>query len=338
MKKILVTGGAGYIGSHTIVRLIEQGYEVISIDNFCNSYPSALKNIESITGVAVQNYDINLCSASDLKQVFIDHTEIDGVIHFAALKYVNESVQEPIKYYTNNVTGMANLLNCCKEFNIQHFVFSSSCSVYGNAKTQPVHEQVAFEKAESPYGRTKQINENMLLDFKETFPLKATMLRYFNPIGAHPSGKLGESPKSPPRNIIPIFNAIVKGSIPKFTIAGDDYETKDGSCVRDYIHVCDLADAHVLALEWLFNQDDSIIEAFNLGSGDGTSVFELVEAFESANNLSLKAVVGPRRNGDVATIYADSSKARSILKWVPEFSLEDMMKTAYNWHRHSSIK
>ena len=335
--KILVTGGCGYIGSHTIVDLIENGYEIVSIDNLSNSFASVVENIQSITGVSINNYKIDLCDLKATQEVFQKEGVISGVIHFAAKKYVNESVKEPLLYYHNNLESLQNVLACCAEYKIDNFVFSSSCSVYGNAKQLPVDENCPLGIAESPYAYTKLIGEQIIQDFLKVSPLKASLLRYFNPAGAHKSGLIGESPKQDAPNIVPRITGTVLGKYKKFAIAGTDYPTKDGTCVRDYIHVSDIAHAHTLAIKWLSKQTDKpLCEAFNLGSGDGVSVLEMVKAFENANHLKLNYTFEARRAGDVAAIYGDNSKAKEVLGWEAKHSLEEMMRSAWEWDKKNA--
>lgn len=271
--KILVTGGAGYIGSHTIIDIVENtNHEVVSIDNFSNSEPETFERIEQITGKRVKNYDIDLTAYNSLKELFFEKEgPIDGIIHFAALKAVGESVEKPVEYYHNNLNGMLNLLKCVQKYKVKHFIFSSSCTVYGNADMQPVTEETPTKLPESPYGYTKLIGENILRDFSKTKAgFSAISLRYFNPVGAHSSGLNGELPKGRPNNLVPIVTQYASGWIEDLTVYGDDYETRDGTAIRDYIHVMDIAHAHVLALEYLENQIESKpYEVFNLGTGIG---------------------------------------------------------------------
>lgn len=332
MKKILVTGACGYIGSHTLVDLIENGFEVVSIDNLSNSFEDALLGVEKITGKKVKNYKIDLCDLTATKKVFDLEQNISGIIHFAAMKYVNESVEKPLEYYHNNLQSLINILQCCKEFEVESFVFSSSCSVYGNAENLPVDENCPLAKAESPYANTKVIGEQIIQDFVIQNKLKVTLLRYFNPAGAHISGLLGEKPKHEPLNIVPRITGTAMGKYNNFGIAGNDYDTKDGTCVRDYIHVSDIAHAHTLAVKWLSEQKElSLCEIFNLGTGKGVSVLEMIHAFEKVNNLKLNYSFEPRRAGDVVAIYADNTKAKNTLNWQCQHSLEDMMKSAWVW-------
>lgn len=331
MKKVLVTGACGFIGSHTVIDLIENGFEVISIDNFSNSYPEVLESLKTISNKTIQNYNIDLCDFNALKQVFEENKDIDGVIHFAALKVVGESVNEPLKYYKNNIEGLLNLLSCCKEYKVKDFVFSSSCSVYGNAETLPVDENTALCVSESPYAETKAMAERILSDFTKVTPFKTALLRYFNPIGAHESGLIGENPKGIPENIIPRITGTVLGKFESFKIYGTDYPTKDGTCVRDYIHVSDIAHGHTLALNWLSKQKDSTCEIFNMGSGNGVSVLEMVQAFEKGTGEKLNYVFENRRAGDVEAIYANNDKAKTVLGWTPKHTLITMMKSAWDW-------
>jgi UDP-glucose 4-epimerase len=336
MHKILVTGGCGYIGSHTIVDLAENGFEVVSIDNFSNSKPFALEGIEKTLGKKIANHAIDLCNLAALEDFFNSHPDIEGIIHFAAFKYVNESVEKPLEYYSNNLNSLMNLLYCCEKYNVKHFVFSSSCSVYGNVTQLPVDENAPLAKAESPYANTKVVGEQIIQDFCKTHTFKTTLLRYFNPVGAHPAGYIGETPGGAPQNIVPRITSTALGKFDKFVVAGSDYNTRDGSCIRDYIHVCDIAHAHTLALQWLFQQTDDKCEIFNLGSGSGTTVLELIEAFEKANRLKLNYSLGSRRPGDVEAIYANNTKAHLQLGWQTRYTLTDMMRSAYEWEKKNS--
>jgi UDP-glucose 4-epimerase len=338
MKKILVTGGCGYIGSHTIVDLIDNGFEVISVDNLSNADPSVLEGIEAITGKRVRNYDVDLCDASETRRIFLENKDIKGVIHFAALKSVGESVEKPLLYYHNNINSLNNILMCAEEFGVNHIIFSSSCSVYGNAKALPVTEETPFQEAESPYARTKQIGENMLKDFTLINPLiNAIALRYFNPAGAHESALIGESARNVANNLVPVITETAIGKRAETVIFGDDYPTRDGSCVRDYIHVMDLARAHTLALQYVMEgKNDRNFEVFNLGIGEGVTVLEAVHAFEKANNQPFKYRIGQRRPGDVVAIYANNDKATTKLGWEAKRSIEDIMRTAWVWEQRRS--
>lgn len=329
--KILITGGAGYIGSHTIVDLLENDFEIISIDNFSNSYPSALENLKKLTGKKIINYNLDLTNLSELKKVFEKHQDISGIIHFAAFKYINESVEDPIKYYRNNMNSLYNLLDCCKEYNISNFVFSSSCSVYGNAEKLPVDENTPLCISESPYAETKVMAERVLEDFAKVNRIKVSLLRYFNPIGAHKSGLIGENPKGMPENVMPRITGTVLGEFEEFKVFGNDYNTKDGTCVRDYIHVSDIAHGHTLALNWLFEKAKNGCEIFNMGSGTGVTVLELIKAFEKGSGQKLNYTLTDRRPGDVIAIYANNNKAKTVLNWNPKFNTEEMMESAWLW-------
>lgn len=336
MTKIIVTGGCGYIGSHTVVSLIENGFEVISIDNLSNSYETALDGVNKITGKKVNNYNIDLCNKEATLNVFKQHKDAIGVIHFAAKKYVNESVEKPLLYYSNNIDSLVNVLEACTKFEINNFVFSSSCSVYGNADKLPVDENCPLAKPESPYANTKVIGEQIVSDVVGISNVKATLLRYFNPAGAHDSGFIGENPKVLPQNIVPRITGTALGKFQNFSVAGTDYPTRDGTCIRDYIHVSDIAEAHVKALDWLVKQEKlEKAEVFNLGTGSGVSVLEMITAFEKANNIKLNSTLEERRLGDVVAIYANNSKAKEVLAWNPKHSVEQMMKSAYEWDKNN---
>jgi UDP-glucose 4-epimerase len=333
MKKILVTGGCGYIGVHTIVDLIQNGFEVICIDNNSRSTDEILLNVEKITGTSIKNYRVNLCNLEDTQAVFQEHIDIEGIIHFAAYKSVGESVELPLLYYDNNIASLVNILKCAEEFDVPHFVFSSSCTVYGNPDSIPVTELTPQKPAESPYGATKQMGEIIVQNaVTSNTSTQAILLRYFNPVGAHPSNLLGEIPLGRPANLVPAITQTAIGKIPSMHVHGSDYETRDGSCVRDYIHVSDIAHAHTLALNYLIDaKNKTNCEVFNLGTGDGYTVLEVIHAFEKASGVKLNYEVGPRRSGDVVAIYANNNKAKTELGWVPKFNLHDMMETAWNW-------
>lgn len=334
MKKILVTGGCGYIGSHTVLDLVGHGYEVISIDNNSRSSQRMLDGIEQVTGRKVMNYRVDLCDFDDTQAVFNENPDIQGVIHFAAYKAVGESVEKPLLYYHNNLVSLINLLRCVEEHGTPQFVFSSSCTVYGNPDAIPVTEETPEKPAASPYGSTKQMGETIIREFARVNPTRCILLRYFNPAGAHPSGLLGELPIDRPQNLVPVITQSAIGKIPAFTVHGTDYPTRDGSCIRDFIHICDLAHAHTLALTYLEkNQDAKPCEVFNIGTGNGISVLEAIAAFERANGMRLEYAVGPRRPGDVPAIYANCDKAQRELGWEPRFSLDEIMRTAWNWEQ-----
>ncbi len=335
MKKILVTGGAGYIGSHTLIDLIENGYEVISVDNHSRSNPVILNGVEKITGQKIKNYNVDLCNFDDSFAIFQENTDIVGVIHFAAYKSVGESVEKPLLYFENNLTSLINLLKCVQEFNIPWFVFSSSCTVYGNPDEMMVTELTKLKPAESPYGYTKQMGEQIVNEFSKAAKTACILLRYFNPVGAHPTALIGEFPIGKPQNLIPAITQTAIGKLSKMMVHGGDYPTRDGSCVRDYVHVCDVAHAHTLSLNYLKeNKFKLTSEVFNLGTGNGVTVLEAISAFEKVSGLKLNYEIGPRRPGDIVAIYANNELARKELDWEPKFSLEDMLYTAWKWEQH----
>lgn len=332
MKKILVTGGCGYIGCHTIVDLIQNGFNVISIDNNSRGSEEMLVGVEKITGVKVKNYPIDLCDFNDTFNVFKENKDIEGIIHFAAFKSVGESVEKPLLYFDNNLNSLINILKCAEKFDVNYFVFSSSCTVYGNPASIPVTEETPQMPAESPYGATKQMGEEIIKSTIISNNIQSLLLRYFNPVGAHPSIHIGESPIGKPTNLVPAITQTAIGKLPQMQVHGNDYPTKDGSCLRDYIHVSDIAHAHTLALNYLIekkNKSNSTI--FNLGTGTGVTVLEVIQAFEKVSGVKLNYKIGPRRSGDVVAIYANNDKAKTELGWVPKFGLEDMMSTAWKW-------
>jgi len=333
MSKVLVTGGCGYIGSHTIVDLIDNGYEVISVDNLSNSDEKVLNGIEAITGKKVKNYSIDLCWPDATEQVFKENPDIIGVIHFAALKLVGESVQHPIDYFRNNLNSLLNVLECMKRFNVPHLIFSSSCSVYGNAEELPVTEDTPLQEAESPYARTKQMGEQIITDFLKVHTKhQSVLLRYFNPAGAHESALIGEAPTNQATNLVPVITETAIGKRKSMTVFGDDYGTRDGSCVRDYIHVMDLANAHTKALQFLqAGKSRQNLEVFNLGIGEGVTVLEAVHAFMKVTGKKLNYQIGERRMGDVVSIYANNKKAEEQLGWLPHRDIDDIMQTAWKW-------
>lgn len=337
MKKILVTGGCGYIGSHTIVDLIENGFDVISIDDNSRSTTYLIDGIERITAKKFKNYKIDLKNFDETLAVFQEHEDIEGVIHFAAFKAVGESVAKPLDYYENNLVSLINILKCIREFNIKYFVFSSSCTVYGNPDIIPVTEDSPIKTPESPYGATKQMGEKITQDFSEHSLCNSILLRYFNPVGAHPSGLIGELPLGKPQNLVPAIAQTAIGKLPQMVVYGDKYETRDGSCIRDYIHVCDIAHAHTLALQYLINKKNtSPCDIFNLGSGNGVSVLEAISAFEKVSGKKLNYKIGDRRAGDVIAIYANNNLAISKLNWQLKYNLDDMMRTAWEWELNIS--
>lgn len=330
-QKILVTGGLGYIGSHTAVALQEAGYEVVIIDDLSNSELFVLDRITQITGIEPEFHQIDLKDA-DLVNEFFQNNKVDGVIHFAAHKAVGESVQKPLMYHKNNLLGLLNVLEAMKENEVDHFIFSSSCTVYGQADKMPIDESAPIKKAESPYAKTKQIGEEILEDFVAAFEKNVISLRYFNPVGAHPSALIGELPKGVPNNLVPFVTQTAAGIREVLSVFGSDYPTRDGTAIRDYIYVCDLADAHVKALTRLIQkQNKSNLEVFNLGTGIGSTVLEVVKAFETVNNLKLNYKLVERRAGDIIEAFADNSLAENELGWKPETSLEESMRTAWEW-------
>ncbi|GAB4092954.1 NAD-dependent epimerase/dehydratase family protein [Flaviaesturariibacter terrae] len=334
MAKILVTGGCGYIGSHTVVDLIENGYDVLCVDNNSRSNPAILEGVQRITGKPVKNYKVDLCSFDDTFAIFQENRDIQGIIHFAAYKAVGESVEKPLMYYENNMESLINLLKCVQEFNVPWFVFSSSCTVYGNPDQQLVTEETPQKPAESPYGATKQMGERILTDFQKGSSAQCILLRYFNPVGAHPSNQIGELPIGRPQNLVPAITQTAIGKIPKMTVHGGDYDTRDGSCIRDYIHVSDIAHAHTLAIKYLQEgRNKQGTEIFNLGTGNGVSVLEAIHAFEKVSGQKLNYEIGPRRPGDVVAIYANNDKARNELGWNPQYGIDDMMRTAWAWEQ-----
>lgn len=337
METIIVTGGAGYIGSHTIIELLQQtNFSVISIDNFSNSNRDTFDRIEKITGKVIKNLNVDICNHDALELAMSSVENPIGVIHFAAYKAVGESVVNPLLYYHNNISSLVNILKICKKFNINHFIFSSSCSVYGNVSELPVTETTPFSIAESPYAHTKQIGEDVVSNFtKSETDFNSVLLRYFNPVGAHQSGFNGELSKDKPSNLVPFITQSAVGILPPLTVFGDDYDTRDGSCIRDYVHVSDIADAHVKALNYLINKKNTNkTTVFNLGTGNGVSVLECIYSFEKVSNKKLDYVIGKRRAGDVVNIYANNELAKKELHWIPKYNLDDMMLSAWNWQLH----
>ncbi len=334
MLTILVTGGCGYIGSHTIVALVQKGYNVISIDNLSRGSIKALAGIKAITGVDIINYNLDLCNYAAIKPIFEAH-KIDGIIHFAAFKTVPESVAEPLLYYKNNNESLLNILQLVKECSIKNFVFSSSCSVYGAVAQLPVTEVSVLNNPECPYAATKQMGEQMIKDLSIAHKqLNSAILRYFNPVGAHPSNIIGERVKGYANNLVPAITQAAAGLKESLEVYGYEHNTRDGSCVRDFIHVCDVASAHVNALEYLQNATAKVdAEIFNLGYGDGVTVLEAIYSFEKVNNLKLNYTLHKERAGDVPAIYANCDKAKTILNWHCQYTLDDMMRTAWAWQQ-----
>jgi len=335
MEKILVTGGCGYIGSHTIVDLVASGFEVVCVDNNIRSSPRILEGVEKITGKKIKNYKVDLCNYDDTCAIFQENENIIGIIHFAAYKAVGESVEHPLMYFENNLVSLINLLKVAQEFNVPHFVFSSSCTVYGNPDVIPVTELTPPKPAESPYGYTKQMGEQIINEFCKSAPMtRSILLRYFNPVGAHPSILIGEMPLGRPANLVPAITQTAIGKLPQMTVFGDDYPTRDGSCIRDFIHVSDIAHAHTLALQYMIDKKNmKSAEVYNLGTGNGVTVLEAIKAFEKVSGVKLNYQIGPRRPGDVIAIYANNDLARKQLGWTTEYGLEEMMSTAWKWEQ-----
>ncbi|MBT8267224.1 MAG: UDP-glucose 4-epimerase GalE [Bacteroidia bacterium] len=335
MPKVLVTGGLGYIGSHTVVELLEQGFEVSIIDDLSNSSLDILDRIESITKIRPAFDEIDLKDKAKVLAFFKSNNDLDGVIHFAASKAVGESVDKPLHYYENNINTLIYILNALKNCRQQNFIFSSSCTVYGQADTLPISETAPVKAAESPYGNTKQVGEEILKDLSQIDEnFKTILLRYFNPIGAHKSAKIGELPIGVPQNLVPFITQTAIGIRDQLSVFGNDYPTPDGTCIRDYIHVVDLAKAHVVALNRLLNKaNNSNYEIFNLGTGKGSSVLEVVKSFERVSGQSLNYRIAPRRQGDIISAYADTTKANNELGWRAKYSLDDALKSAWLWEQ-----
>ena len=334
MKKILVTGGLGYIGSHTVVELQIAGYEVLIIDDLSNSSIDVLERIHSITGVRPQFDKIDLRVKSDVISFFKQNSNIDGIIHFAASKAVGESVENPLLYYENNLNTIVYLLQECNSNGIDNFIFSSSCTVYGEPDSLPITENAPVKMATSPYGNTKQISEEIINDTCNSSNLQSIALRYFNPIGAHATAEIGELPVGVPQNLVPFITQTAAGLRDELSVFGDDYPTPDGSCIRDYIHVVDLAKAHVIALERLLSgKNEKNFELFNIGTGRGSSVLEVVKAFEKVTNQKLNYKIVSRRAGDVISVFADTHKANNVLGWKAETSMEDSLASAWKWEK-----
>lgn len=332
LPKIIVTGGCGYIGAHTIVDLVQNGFDVISIDNLSRSDQKILEGVERLLDKKIINYRIDLQHREATLKVLEQHADAVGIIHFAALKSVPESTEKPLLYYRNNMGSLFNILEGVEKYNIPNFVFSSSCSVYGLVDQLPVTEDTPFKEAQCAYARSKQHGEHVLEDVTKVLPINTVLLRYFNPVGAHPSAEIGEMPIGVPNNLAPFITQTAIGKREKLTVYGDDYPTRDGSCVRDYIHVCDIAHAHTLAMQYLLKQNQkNLLEIFNLGTGDGVTVLEVIKAFEKATQIKLSYEIGPRRPGDVIEVYADNTKAKKYLNWDLQYNLEEMMLSAWKW-------
>ena len=334
-KTVLLAGGAGYIGSHTAVELINKDYEVVIVDCHYNSSPVVYGRLEEITGKKIKNYNIDVADTDKMKIVF-EENKIDAIIDFAGYKAVGESVKKPLMYYENNLNTTFSLIRLMKEYNVPNIIFSSSATVYGMENVSPLVESMRLGPCTNPYGWTKFMNEQILMDeanADENFSV--VLLRYFNPIGAHESGKIGEDPKGIPNNLMPYISQVASGKLEQLSVFGDDYDTPDGTGVRDYIHVVDLAKAHVMAVDYAMKNKGS--EVFNIGTGVGYSVLDMVKAFEKVNNLKINYRIAPRRPGDIATCFADSSKAKEKLGWVAEKNLEDMCKDTWNWQKNNPM-
>ena len=333
-QTILVTGGTGFIGSHTTVELQQAGYDVVIVDNLSNSNAEVVDGIEQITSVRPAFEKVDCCDKQALEAVFAKYKDIKGIIHFAASKAVGESVEKPLLYYRNNTVSLLNLLELMPVYGVKGFIFSSSCTVYGQPTKEhlPVTEDAPIQEACSPYGNTKQINEEIIRDYIHSgAPIKSVILRYFNPIGAHPSALIGELPNGVPNNLIPFVTQTAMGVREELKIFGNDYDTPDGTCIRDYIYVVDLAKAHVKAMQRVLDMDTEPIEYFNVGTGRGVSTYEVVDKFEKATGVKVNWSYAPRREGDIEKVWANPDKANNVLGWKAETSLEDTLRSAWNW-------
>ncbi|MCI6208162.1 MAG: UDP-glucose 4-epimerase GalE [Prevotellaceae bacterium] len=333
-QTILVTGGTGFIGSHTSVELIQAGYDVVIVDNLSNSKVEVLDGIEQITGVRPAFEQVDLRDAEATENVFKKYPSISGIIHFAASKAVGESVEKPLLYYRNNIVSLVNLLECMPKYDVKGIIFSSSCTVYGQPTKEnlPVTEEAPIQKALSPYGNTKQINEEIIHDYIHSGAnVKAVILRYFNPIGAHPSALIGELPNGVPMNLIPFVTQTAIGVRKELKIFGNDYDTPDGTCIRDYIYVVDLAKAHVKAMQRVLDEDTEAVEVFNIGTGNGVSTLEVVEGFEKATGVKVNWTYAPRREGDIEKVWGNVDKANKVLGWKADTPLEDVLRSAWKW-------
>ena len=333
-QTILVTGGTGFIGSHTTVELQQAGYDVVIVDNLSNSNAEVVDGIEQITGIRPAFEKVDCCDKQALEAVFAKYKDIEGIIHFAASKAVGESVEKPLLYYRNNTVSLLNLLELMPVYGVKGFIFSSSCTVYGQPTKEhlPVTEDAPIQEACSPYGNTKQINEEIIRDdIHSGAPIKSVILRYFNPIGAHPSALIGELPNGVPNNLIPFVTQTAMGIRQELKIFGNDYDTPDGTCIRDYIYVVDLAKAHVKAMQRVLDMDTEPIEYFNVGTGRGVSTYEVVDKFEKATGVKVNWSYAPRREGDIEKVWANPNKANNVLGWKAEANLEDTLRSAWNW-------
>ena len=333
-QTILVTGGTGFIGSHTTVELINAGYKVVIVDNLSNSKADVIDGIEQITGVRPAFEEVDCCDLQGMDKVFSKYPDIEGIIHFAASKAVGESVEKPLLYYRNNFVSLINLLDLMPKHGVKGIIFSSSCTVYGQPDPEnlPVTEDAPIKPAESPYGNTKQVNEEIIRDdINSGAPIKAILLRYFNPIGSHPTAIIGEMPNGVPMNLIPYVTQTAMGIREQLKVFGNDYDTPDGTCIRDYIYVVDLAKAHVKAMQRVLDTDSEKLEVFNIGTGKGVSTKEIVDAFEKSTGVKLNWEFAPRRAGDIEKVWANPDKANNVLGWKAETSLEDTLKSAWNW-------
>ncbi len=333
-QTILVTGGTGFIGSHTTVELQQAGYDVVIVDNLSNSNAEVVDGIEQITGIRPAFEKVDCCDKQALEAVFAKYKDIKGIIHFAASKAVGESVEKPLLYYRNNIVSLLNLLELMPVYGVKGFIFSSSCTVYGQPTKEhlPVTEDAPIQEACSPYGNTKQINEEIIRDYIHSgAPIKSVILRYFNPIGAHPSALIGELPNGVPNNLIPFVTQTAMGIRKELKIFGNDYDTPDGTCIRDYIYVVDLAKAHVKAMQRVLDMDTEPIEYFNVGTGRGVSTYEVVDKFEKATGVKVNWSYAPRREGDIEKVWANPDKANNVLGWKAEANLEDTLRSAWNW-------
>lgn len=336
-ETILVTGGTGFIGSHTTVELIQNGYNVVIVDNLSNSNASVVDGIEKITGVRPEFEKVDCCDYAAMENVFEKHKGISGIIHFAASKAVGESVQKPLLYYRNNINSLINLLELMPKYGVKGIIFSSSCTVYGqpSAENLPVTEEAPMQKALSPYGNTKQVNEEIIQDYIHSgAPIKSIILRYFNPIGSHPSALIGELPNGVPMNLIPFVTQTAIGIRKELKIFGNDYNTPDGTCIRDYIDIMDLAKAHVKAMERILNESGTDpVEVFNIGTGNGLSTLQIVEGFEKATGVKLNWHYAPRREGDIEKVWANPHKANTVLGWKASVDIEDTLRSAWKWQQ-----